>query len=168
MKLDGTALTESDGLVPLTFDGIGNHILEATITYDNETATKSWSITGAPVSLRVLDTKFPEVKMGTDISGRLYVATYTDYNNSTIESIKIYDYVDGTTTDTLANIGDNVRLFFFSDELKPMAYSVSGNILYEGAVTKLIFMRMIFQIRSYIIYCISTHFVTAHSQSERY
>lgn len=130
-KLDGVALPEVDGRVPLSFTGMGKHTLEATVTYNDESATKTFEITGAPVALRVLDTRVPGVKLGSDISGKLIVAQYTDSTMKVLDNVKIYNYTNGVC-DTGAfeyNNKDfvqaNSRLFFISDNFAPIAFDVA-------------------------------------------
>ena len=129
-KLDGVALPEVDGRVPLSFTGMGTHTLEATVTYSGVSATKSFEITGAPVALRVLDTGVPGVKLSSDISGKLIVAQYTDSTMKMLDSVKIYNYTNGVnqagefnSLDYKNQIQPNSRLFFISDNFAPIAYT---------------------------------------------
>ncbi len=129
-KLDGVALTEVDGRVPVAFNDMGTHTLEATITYNSNTVTGSWTITGAPVALRALDTNIPGISLGNDVSGKLIVAKYTDDTMSMLESVKIYKYTNGVNETgafdfTEDNVGNNVKMFFISEEFAPIAYSVA-------------------------------------------
>ncbi len=133
-KLDGVALPEVDGRDVLSFTGMGTHTLEATVTFNGVSATKTFEITGAPVALRVSDTLVPEVKLGSDISGKLIVAKYTDETMKTLDSVKIYNYTNGVNekgefsfTYGVENdtVEYNSRLFFISDNFAPIAFDVA-------------------------------------------
>ncbi len=133
-KLDGVALPEVDGRDVLSFAGMGTHTLEATVTYKGVSATKTFEITGAPVALRVSETLVPEVKLGSDISGKLIVAKYTDETMKTLDSVKIYNYTNGVNekgefsfTYGVENdtVEYNSRLFFISNNFAPIAFDVA-------------------------------------------
>lgn len=130
-KLDGVALAEVDDRVPLSFTGMGTHTLEVTVSSGAVSDTKSFEITGAPVALRVLGTLVPGVKLGSDISGKLIVAQYTDSTMKVLDNVRIYKYTNGVNETGAFVYKDkdyvkpNSRLFFISDNFAPIAFDVA-------------------------------------------
>ncbi len=127
-KLDGVAL-ESNAM-PSTAD-IGTHTLTATITSFDGSVTKDYTtqVTVSPVSIKVLAAGLPEVKMASNVSGKLVVAKYTGADFKELESVKVYEYTNGVLKNGESDefnfeadsITENTKLFFFDSSLKPLA-----------------------------------------------